>query len=111
MTVAMAYDAPTDQLRVEDGRDRLVALLYHEKFTKHADARRGIALVLEQLRGSGMSQRTKDSLPTPERIDTTVRNVNWVLRYWRCEPTCPDPVDVEFGYRQIKGVTHYLDAA
>ena len=129
MTLVMVYDPATDQLRTGAGEaaDRLVALIYHEKFGNHASSRRGLAGVLAELRGSGLSQRLKDSLPTEARVESTVnffyalipdqsnddrqvRNANWVLRYWRCEE-CPDPVSEEFGYRlDAKGVTHYLDA-
>ena len=110
MTLVMAYDPAADLLRPEDGVDRLVALLYHEKFPKHAASRRGLRAVLAELQASGISQRTKDTLPSPERIEATVRNVNWVLQYWRCRP-CPDPVHAAFGYRRTpQGLTQYADA-
>lgn len=110
MTLVMAYDPAADLLRPEDGADRLVALLYHEKFPKHAPSRRGLRAVLAELQASGISQRTKDTLPSPERIEATVRNVNWVLQYWRCG-ACPDPVHAAFGYRRTpQGLTQYADA-
>ena len=110
MTLVMSYDPASDTLRPEDGADRLVALLYHEKFPKHAPSRRGLRAVLAELQASGISQRTKDTLPAPERIEATVRNVNWVLQYWRCG-ACPDPVDAAFGYRRTpQGLTQYADA-
>lgn len=109
MTLMGAYDPETDQLRAQEGADRLVALLYHEKFSKHVQARRGLRAVLEELRGATISERTKATLPSPERIETTVRNVNWVLQYWRCAE-CPDPVDQAFGYkRTARGLTQYWD--
>lgn len=110
MTLVLSYDPQTDLLRPEDGADRLVALLYHEKFPKHAASRRGVRAVLAELQASSISDRTKATLPPPERIEATVRNVNWVLQYWRCEP-CPNPVDPEFGYRRTpQGLTQYADA-
>lgn len=110
MTLVLAYDPAEDQLRADDAADRLLALIYHEKFPKHTQSRRGVRAVLAELRASGVSERTKATLPTPERLETTVRNVNWVLQYWRCEP-CPDPVDPAFGYRRTdRGLTQYLDA-
>jgi len=108
MTLAMSYDPSTGQLRNEDGADRLVALIYHQKFPSHVESRRGIRLVLSELERSKISQRTKDTLPTPERIETTVRNVNWVLQYWTCAPA-PDPLDDAYGYRAIRGRAQYLD--
>lgn len=110
MTLVLSYDPAVDLLRPEDGADRLVALLYHEKFAKHAPSRRGLRAVLAELQASGISQRTKDTLPQAERIEATVRNVNWVLQYWRCAD-CPDPVDAAFGYRRTpQGLTQYADA-
>lgn len=110
MTLAMAYDASTGQLRTDDGPDRLVALIYHQKFPTHTDSRRGLRAVLGELMRSKISQRTKDSLPSPERIETTVRNVNWVLQYWTCAPT-PDPLSDHYGYRAIRGRAQYVDLA
>lgn len=110
MTLVMVYDPETDQLRTDCAADRLVALLYHSKFQKHAPTRRGLRAVLAELQASGLSERTKATLPTPERIESTVRNVNWVLQYWRCAE-CPDPVAPEFGYKRTpRGLTQYLDA-
>ena len=110
MTLVLVYDPAEGQLRADEAADRLVALIYHEKFPKHAQSRRGARAVLAELQASAISERTKATLPTPERLEATVRNVNWVLRYWRCE-ACPDPVDARFGYRRTpQGLTQYLDA-
>jgi hypothetical protein len=45
----------------------------------------GYTAVLEALRGSSLSDRTKESLPSCKRVDCTFKNVNWVMRYWVCE--------------------------
>ena len=71
------YDAPADQLRAEDAH-RLVATLYAAKFPKVVKCVRAYAEALGQLRESKLAARTKDSLASPERIEATVRNVNWV---------------------------------
>lgn len=110
MTLVLVYDPAEGQLRADEAADRLIALIYHEKFPKHAPSRKGVRAVLTELQASAISERTKATLPTPERLEATVRNVNWVLQYWRCEP-CPDPVDARFGYRRTpQGLTQYLDA-
>lgn len=110
MTLVLVYDPREDQLRADEAADRLLALIYHEKFSKHTQSRKGARTVLAELQASAISERTKATLPTPERLEATVRNVNWVLQYWRCEP-CPDPVDARFGYRRTQqGLTQYLDA-
>jgi len=49
-------------------------------------------------------------MPTPERLEVTVRNVNWVLQYWQCE-AMPDPVSAQFGYALRGGVPCYEDLA
>lgn len=90
--------------------DRLLALLYHVKFTKHTDSRQGMARVLGELKASKISDRTKASLPSEARLETTVRNSNWVLQYWTCE-RCPAPIGDQFGYAQVKGATRYADEA
>lgn len=110
MTLAMVYDPAADQLRVPEAVDRLVAALYHLKFPKHAADRRGYMVVLGQIRASGLSAKIKEGLPSPARVETTVRNANWVLQYWRCEPA-PDPVEngAQFGYRLERGVPRYAD--
>ena len=112
MTLAMVYDPAADQLRVPECVDRLLALLYHLKFEKHAADFRGYRVVLAQIQGGSLSQKVKDSLPSAERAEATVRNVNWVLQYWRCEPSPPDPVlnGAQFGYRLERGVPCYADA-
>ena len=64
---------------------------------------------------------------TPQnRVDTTVRNINWLLIYWRCiEPrqdddtgtwmyndACPDPVCPDYGFargRDGKGAVQWLE--
>ena len=110
MTLVLVYDPRKDQLLADEAADRLLALIYHEKFSKHTQSRKGARAVLSELQASGISERTKATLPTPERLEATVRNVNWVLQYWRCEE-CPDPVDANYGYRRTpQGVTQYLDA-
>lgn len=76
-----------------------------------------LRLVLDSLKkgGSKLADRTKKQLPSYERVETTFRNINWLLRYWMCEPpsplssqqqqqqwdysTCyPDPISAEFGF-------------
>lgn len=97
--------------RLEQSRatDQLVALLYRTKFPKHVVRTGSLQAVLEDLRGSGISERVKQTLPSYERVACTVRNANWVLAYWTCEPA-PDPVQPEYGFRLLPGgCTEYAD--
>jgi len=90
------YDPAAGQIVPEAALDLLVSRIYHCKFQKHApDA--GLGAVLEGLRGSKLSDKTKDRLPKAETVHCTLRNVNWLLRYWT-ELSPPDPVQAEFGY-------------
>lgn len=111
-TLVMAYQPADGTGCLEPSRatDQLVALLYRLKFPKHASSGgSSLRAVLDDLQGSKVAQRTKDSLPTYERIACTVRNANWVLAYWTCEPA-PDPVQPAYGFRQLaNGATEYDD--
>lgn len=90
------YDPDTRQLAPGSAVDLLVPRIYHCKFQKHApDA--DLASVLGALRGSKLSDKTKDRLPQPGTVLCTLQNINWLLRYWR-ELSPPDPVQAEFGY-------------
>lgn len=109
-TLAMAY-LPDGMGRLEPSRatDQLVALLYRTKFSKHVGRSGSLRAVLEDLQGSAIAQKTKESLPTYERIMCTVRNANWVLAYWTCEPA-PDPIQHEYGFRLLpSGAPEYDD--
>lgn len=110
-TLLMAYqpDGPTGRLEPSRATDQLVALLYRTKFPKHVGPSRALREVLEDLHDSTISQKTKDCLPTYERIACTVRNANWVLAYWTCEPA-PDPIQPAYGFRLLaSGATEYDD--
>lgn len=97
MALVMAYDPLNDQLIPDTAADRLVALIYYTKFTKHVKSASGLSRLLDELSKSSLAQRTKESLPNLDRILCTVKNVNWVLKYWTCEDY-PDPVQPMYGY-------------
>jgi hypothetical protein len=98
-TLMVSYYPGMGCLVQDKAVNQLVALLYKTKFPKHArPVCDGLNQVLSDLNHSSISQKTKDSLPTYERIDCTVRNANWVLAYWTCEPA-PDPIQSVFGFR------------
>jgi hypothetical protein len=101
-TLAMAYDPVRSCLRVEQALNFLVSLLYKSKFPRHVSpaAHASLKATLFELQGSGISERVKQSLPTVERIDCSIRNTNWVLAYWTCEPA-PDPIQHAYGFRLV----------
>lgn len=110
--LARAFDPRTGQLDPERTVDLVVAALYQIKFRKHTPAGGGVGLepVLAALRGSGLSERTRGMLPTAPALLCTVRNVNWLLRYW-AELAPPDPVQPQFGFARDRpgGAVRYAD--
>ena len=101
-TLAMAYDPARSCLKIEPALNYLASLLYRTKFPKHVQAGSHASLkaVLLDLQGSSMSDKIKRNLPSARRIECTVRNANWVLAYWTCEPA-PDPIQPEYGFRLL----------
>ena len=99
----------TGRLELARATEQLVALLYRTKFPKHAGRSDSLQAVLSDLQGSSIAQRTKDALPTYERVACTVRNANWVLAYWTCGPA-PDPIQPQYGFRLLSsGCPEYDD--
>lgn len=106
-TLVMAYDPVQSCLRVDMAAKHLVGLLYRIKFQRHVSATE-LQGVLADLQAASIASRTKESLPTYERIVCTVRNANWVLAYWTCEPA-PDPIQHAFGFRLLPNGTPEYD--
>ena len=114
MNLMSSYDTLTGQLDVERA-DRLVACIYAAKFATHVKTS-PVTLhhVFEALHRSKLSQRTRDTLPSVPRIVCTIRNVNWLIRYWREPTNVPNPLLQEegvatFGFVKRKGVVAYTD--
>jgi uncharacterized RDD family membrane protein YckC len=110
-TLATAYNPGTACFVQERAVHQLVALLYRTKFPKHARSKAdSLQDVLSDLQHSSIAARTKESLPTLERVACTVRNANWVLAYWTCVPAAPDPIQPQYGFRLLaSGCPEYDD--
>jgi len=71
----------------------LIASLYARIYTKHvASASTNLDAVLARLHASTLSDKTKNDLPTHDSLNTTLRNIEWVINYWSIEngdPICP----------------------
>lgn len=111
LPLASCYDASGGQLRVDSTADVLVSLIYAEKYSNHVKggASAGFDWVRLQMLESKLGDRTKQQLPTRDRVLCTVRNVNWLLRYWECGDDTPEAVQEEFGYGRWpapRGRTH-----
>lgn len=124
-----AYDPDSLCMDVEAATNLLVARLYMGAYQKHVhDVPPDLGLVLGAMQRSKLADKTKSRLPTAARVDTTIRNINWLLQYWRCaQPvrdaasgdwlyatSCPDPVCSEYGYKQSSNrvcAVQWLDEA
>lgn len=108
-----SYDPTTGQLDVDRATDRLVSCIYAIKYASHVKAPpASLHLVLQTLHHSKLSQRTRDSLPSVPRVACTLRNVNWLLKYWREPTSVPSPLLTEegratFGFVKRRGVVAY----
>ena len=113
MQLMRSYNPLSGQLDVDSATDGVVAAVYAAKYATHVKAPPfSLHSVLEILHGSKLSQRTRDSLPSVARIACTVRNVNWLILYWRQPLLAPNPLTSEagvpkFGYVKQRGCVAY----
>jgi hypothetical protein len=112
----ISYNPRSGQLDIDTATNRLVAGIYSTKFSSHIKTNpHSLQAVLITLKGSKLSQRTSNSLPSVEQIECTARNVNWMLKYWR-DPTCtPSPTEITdgsaiYGFVKRKGLVAYADS-
>jgi len=110
MRLAKCYDPATRQMVPELALNLVVSAIYHTKFERHSGPLGPLDGILDCIRGSEkLSIKTRDRLPTRETLHCTVRNVNWLLRYWQ-EAEYPDPVQPEFGFaRDKKGAVRFAE--
>jgi hypothetical protein len=85
--------------------NRVIARLYAFHYSKHVGAGLlvlgggGLEAVLKGLQRSKLSDGTKEKLPSVERMQVTMRNVQWVIQYWEMENgTVETPEDGEYGF-------------
>ena len=97
--IIRSFDIETCQLVESEACNRLVAGIYLNVYNKHTNGvPSNLRAILSALSNSSkLSERTKKLLPSYERVAVSVRNVNWVLYYWRAlEPPLRDiPVDAD----------------
>jgi hypothetical protein len=128
-----AFDYHTGCLLVQDTCDTFVAPLYKNNFVKHTQGS-NLVSVFSSLQSSKLADRTKSQLPSVARIETTVKNINWLLIYWNCVSPIPsvvpdtqeerdtasiwdhtgcfpDAVAPEYGFKRVKkgGAVQWLD--
>eukprot|EP00961_Rhodomonas_salina_P296635 3936518-Rhodomonas_salina.1 len=80
--------------------------LYYNAFHKHIPASctptSTLENVLRALQASKLSDRTKTLLPSLQQVETTCRNVTWVVHYWKdclnCQPDLTQPHQFGFAF-------------
>jgi hypothetical protein len=111
-----SFDEENTCLAVEDACNRVAAPIYASKYASHMQnhtSSKDINIVMSTLKGSRtLSEKTKKDLPSPMRLRTTFKNINWLLQYWQCrDPSkkaeegqwdygaCfPDPIHQDYGF-------------
>jgi hypothetical protein len=117
LPLASCFNVTTGQLRVQMTTDVIVSMVYAEKFRNHVGDVSGFDYVRAKIMDSKLGERTKLQFPSRDRVVCTIRNINWVLKYWECADETPDAVQDEFGYsrwpapkgRKQPGKVGYLD--
>jgi len=103
-------------MRFEDGRPflrpeatatLLYGAVYSNVFSAHVTGARQLGGVAQRLANSKLSQRTKDSIPRPERAACTAKNASFVLAYWLGLE--PDSMAPGYGFRERDGVVEWDD--
>jgi hypothetical protein len=99
--LARSFDPGTRQMVPDAALDLVVSEIYHRKFEWHCESG-PLCAVLTSVGGSQrLSEKTRARLPSADTLRCTVRNVNWLLRYWQFADY-PDPVQPEFGFARDK---------
>lgn len=130
--IIQAYDPATNYLNIEDACNLLCSRMYSIKFASHLNTyspsqRSDLSFVLSHLKDekkSKLADKTKQQLPSHERMITTFKNINWLLQYWMCKDPAPceqqgkwdhgacfpDPLSQEYGFLlQPNGKVAWLD--
>jgi len=97
MLACTSYSDNVFSVDAQQSIDGLIASLYTRIYTKHvgpstAGAQNSMLTVLTRLHASTLSEKTKLELPTHLSLNTTLRNIEWVINYWSVEngdPACP----------------------
>jgi hypothetical protein len=114
--VVGCFNPEEGQLDVKAAADYIVAGIYSAKFSPHFHTPpTTIEEALHTLKISKLSDRTKGSLPAASQVTCTIRNINWLLRYWKEPETVPDPLEssagrATYGYTRQQGMVMFADA-
>ena len=87
----------------------LFGAIYGCAYKTHTCGLRDFRSVMGALAASKLSARTKQYLPSLERVRCTVRNANFILDYWLGHS--PKSMDPNYGFREVDGVVVWADEA
>lgn len=92
--------------------DAVFAEIYKAKFSKHVSTTESsFSEVRADLIGSKLSYAVRESLPTHDVLECTIKNIGWVLTYWHITngspPICPHGTH---GFSVADGKVRFMDS-
>jgi hypothetical protein len=102
-----------EEINEDKVMNEVIAKMYAMNYKKHIGGMYMSSLesVLRGLQRSKLSEGTKQKLPSVERMRVTLRNVMWVIKYWKTENgQMETPEDGRYGFsRNSKGDLIFAD--
>lgn len=91
--------------------DAVFAEIYKAKFSRHVSTTESsFSEVRAELVNSKLSYAVRDNIPTYAALECTIKNVEWVLKYWHLTnenpPVCPDGTH---GFSVADGKVRFAD--
>jgi len=97
------------QLVPEVAAEAVYSAIYANIFASHIKSSGDFHAVMASMQSSKLAARTKQSLPSFERAECTIKNVNFILAYWT--GARPESMDPQYGFREVQGQVKFEDEA
>jgi hypothetical protein len=97
------------QLVPEVAAEAMYSVIYANVFASHVHNSSDFHAVMASLQSSKLSAKTKQSLPSFERAECTIRNINFILAYWT--GLRPESMDAQYGFCEQGGQVKFQDEA
>jgi hypothetical protein len=90
--------------------DGVVAKLYKTSYVRHLPSNcLTLTSILKHLMKSSLSSTTKSKLPTQLQVETSIKNVKWVVRYWKTHNGLVDtPLDGSNGFSSCENTRQVI---
>jgi hypothetical protein len=90
--------------------DGVVAKLYKTSYVRHLPSNcLTLTSILKHLMKSSLSSTTKSKLPTQFQVETSIKNVKWVVRYWKTHNGLVDtPLDGSNGFSSCENTRQVI---